>query len=403
VNSSPSIDSCLFAYNSVGVSVEGASSPTIQHSSLYGNYYYAVNNTGNAFCVAADHNWWGAASGPNDASAVTDLCGLGSNAGTGDIVSNNVNYASFLTTGIQNPLLGDVSLNGQVLAYDASLVLQYTSALLVLQPLQLVVGDVSGTGGVTALDATLILQWVAGVIPAFPGNANAAHRAPRGDDAAAIPTGGHFLLSLGTAVRVGDEWQVPVQMSADLPAYAFELGVTGGDAATFTSATPADGGRVLHADGVTNGRAATSMAAITPLTPGTVATLHFVAGTGDFHAPQIAFARVNETVVTAQAPVVPNAPSVSFLGRPSPNPAKNSSHMDLAIAPSQSGVRASVKVLDIAGRTLRTLVDGALPAGTRSVDWDLADDSGHRVPAGLYFVRAQAGTFQATHRLIVVR
>ena len=44
-----------------------------------------------------------------------------------------------------------------------------------------------------------------------------------------------------------------------------------------------------------------------------------------------------------------------------------------------------------------------LPAGTRSVDWDLADDAGHRVPAGLYFVRAQAGTFQATHRLIVVR
>ena len=112
---------------------------------------------------------------------------------------------------------------------------------------------------------------------------------------------------------------------------------------------------------------------------------------------------MNEVVVTSQAPVVPNTPSVSFLGRPSPNPAKTSSHMDLAIAASQSGARTSVKVLDIAGRTLRTLLDGVLPAGTRSVDWDLADDTGHRVPAGLYFVRAQAGTFQATHRLIVVR
>ena len=83
VNSSPSIDSCLVTYNSVGISVEGASNPTITGSSLYGNTWYAVNNSGNSFCVNAEGNWWGAADGPNDASATLDLCSMADNLGFG--------------------------------------------------------------------------------------------------------------------------------------------------------------------------------------------------------------------------------------------------------------------------------------------------------------------------------
>ena len=114
-----------------------------------------------------------AASGPTDASAVADLCGIGSNAGLGDDVTNNVDYVPFATSGILNPLLGDFSLNGQVLAFDASLVLQFSVSAIPLNDLQKLNADVSGLGGITAFDASLILQYAAGLIPAFPAASNA--------------------------------------------------------------------------------------------------------------------------------------------------------------------------------------------------------------------------------------
>src|SRR5262249_2235532 len=110
-------DSCLFAYDYVGLSAEGASNPTARGCTFLGNTYFGVNNSGSSFCVNAEGSWWGASSGPNDASSTADLCGLGSNAGSGDKVSNNVDYAPFVTSGIVSPLLGDVSLNGQVRAF----------------------------------------------------------------------------------------------------------------------------------------------------------------------------------------------------------------------------------------------------------------------------------------------
>ena len=48
---------------------------------------------------------------------------------------------------------------------------------------------------------------------------------------------------------------------------------------------------------------------------------------------------------------------------------------------------------DVAGRAIRTLADGWMPAGEHSVVWDQTDDAGHRMHAGLYFVR-----FEAAHR-----
>ncbi len=403
VNSSPTIDSTLFAYNQVGISAEGSSNPAVHGCSIYGNTYYGINNTGAAFCVNAEGNWWGAPSGPNDASATADLCGLGTNAGTGDLVSNNVDYLPFATSGIQNALLGDVSLNGQVLAYDASLVLQYAVSAISLSPLQLLVGDVSGAAGVTAFDASLILQYVAGVIPAFPAAANGVQRAA--DVVAAREFArraqGRFEVTLGDARREGDEWLVPVTVTGDAPIWALELRLAGGDAGALAGVTASDGERVLRAVQPGEGAAAAALAALEPLTAGGVAVLRFTAGTAGFRAPTLAFARVNENLVTLS--VTPAAPTLSFLGRPSPNPVRESSVLRLAIAPADAGAPARVRVMDVAGRAVRTLHDGPLAAGVHPLTWDLTSDAGRAVPAGLYFVRANLRGGVFTQRLIVVR
>jgi hypothetical protein len=65
-------------------------------------------------------------------------------------------------------LPGDVSGNGSITAYDASLVLQYVVGLRELSDEDIDVADVTGDGNVTVLDAALILQYTVGLITQFP-------------------------------------------------------------------------------------------------------------------------------------------------------------------------------------------------------------------------------------------
>jgi len=405
VNSAPTADSCLFANNSVGVSVEGASNPSLKGCSFLGNTNYAVNNTGGSFCVNAEGSWWGASSGPNDASATTDLCGLGANPGTGDAVSNNVDYAPFASTGIVNPLIGDVSLNGVVRAYDASLVLQYLVALVSLSDLQKLLADVSGTGGITGLDATMILRYVAGTIPAFPAVANAAHRA-RDEDAVhafLARANGDFSVALGAARATGDGWDVPVTVTGDAPIYGVEVRLDGAAAATFTDLT-VNGENVLYERNAADGAVRVAMAARDGLVGGEVATLHFSVPAGTaWTAPQLAWARVNEKVVIDGSTPPPVTPRVAAFALPAPNPARNAVALSLAVSLAEAGLPASVRVVDLAGRTVRTLVDGPLDARVHALIWNLRDDSGRDVAAGIYFVHARVGRLDVTRRLSVVR
>jgi hypothetical protein len=46
---------------------------------------------------------------------------------------------------------------------------------------------------------------------------------------------------------------------------------------------------------------------------------------------------------------------------------------------------------------------GEAGKNTEGADWDAKDDSGAPVPAGVYFARIRAGSFQATTRVVVVR
>ncbi len=64
---------------------------------------------------------------------------------------------------------------------------------------------------------------------------------------------------------------------------------------------------------------------------------------------------------------------------------------------------ARVSVHDAAGRLLATLADGTLVAGKHDFTWNLLRPSGERAPAGLYFVRLQAGSEARTLKWVVVR
>jgi hypothetical protein len=404
VNSSPSVDSCIIAYNYVGVRAEGASSPVIEGCSIYGNSLYGVQNAGSSFCVDARHNYWGAASGPYDPSGVTDLCGSMSSAGSGDNVTQNVDYTDFVTTGLQNPLLGDVSLNGQVRAYDASLVLQYLVPLISLTPLQQLVANVDGGPAINALDASLILQYAAGIITTLPGNQTGAARVPAGLAVArrvVAEAQGTFEVRAGDARRVGDHWEVPILVTGSAPIYGAEIELGGPTAGTLDGVTMAEG--ALEAHGTPGGAAKLVLASAQVIAQGEIAVMRFPGG-DTWQAPLLTWARINNEIVAGSVDVEPPVtPTAAFFAPPAPNPARGPVRLSLGISGREQGVRAFVRVHDLAGRLVRVVHEGALDPGLHDLRWDLRDASGRAVAPGLYLVRAEAGAFRSVRRVVVVR
>jgi len=82
------------------------------------------------------------------------------------IVSNHLGIISAPIVARANP--GDINNDGNITAYDASLVLQHTVELITLSLEQRQVADVTGDRTISTLDAVLILQYTAGLITQFP-------------------------------------------------------------------------------------------------------------------------------------------------------------------------------------------------------------------------------------------
>ena len=66
------------------------------------------------------------------------------------------------------------------------------------------------------------------------------------------------------------------------------------------------------------------------------------------------------------------------------------------------GLRTSLAIYDAAGRRVRSLVDGPVPAGEHRVRWNARDDAGLRLAPGVYFVRLQADRVTRTRPVAVL-
>ncbi len=68
-----------------------------------------------------------------------------------------------------------------------------------------------------------------------------------------------------------------------------------------------------------------------------------------------------------------------------------------------AGGQARLDIYDLAGRRVRALVRGALPAGPHAAAWDGRDDRGRAAPAGVYVVELRAGAARATGRVTLAK
>jgi hypothetical protein len=78
-----------------------------------------------------------------------------------------------------------------------------------------------------------------------------------------------------------------------------------------------------------------------------------------------------------------------------PNPFNPSTSISFDL-PSKSFV--SLKVFDLIGKEVATIVSEEMPAGSYTKQWNAAN-----MPSGVYFYRLQAGTFIETKKLVLLR
>ena len=83
-----------------------------------------------------------------------------------------------------------------------------------------------------------------------------------------------------------------------------------------------------------------------------------------------------------------------------PNPTRGSTTIGFAL-PREANVR--LRVYDVAGRLVRTLVNGQVGAGEGVKIWDGRHDSGAQAAGGVYFYRLETGNQTLTRKMILVR
>jgi hypothetical protein len=95
-----------------------------------------------------------------------------------------------------------------------------------------------------------------------------------------------------------------------------------------------------------------------------------------------------EVHATPGEPRRPAAEASLAVEAPSPNPFRAATTVRFA---TPSGGPVTVRVHDVTGRLVRTLLARSVEPGEQRVTWDGRDDAGRRVSPGVYFVRLHAG------------
>ncbi len=83
-----------------------------------------------------------------------------------------------------------------------------------------------------------------------------------------------------------------------------------------------------------------------------------------------------------------------------PNPFSPSTRLRFTLP---EAAAATVRVYDVAGRRVATLVDGPVAAGDHELTWDGRDEAGRRLAAGMYLARLDAAGVTRTVRMVLAR
>ena len=86
-----------------------------------------------------------------------------------------------------------------------------------------------------------------------------------------------------------------------------------------------------------------------------------------------------------------------------PNPFNPSTTISYNIPEASRPVNVELRVFNLRGQLVKTLVDAQQPAGSYTVHWNGQDKKGQIVSSGIYFYRIQAGDYFKTRKMIIIK
>jgi len=98
----------------------------------------------------------------------------------------------------------------------------------------------------------------------------------------------------------------------------------------------------------------------------------------------------------------PGLPRTFALEQNFPNPFNPATTITYTV-PLGNRERVTLKVYSLRGQLIRTLVDIPKPAGSYTIFWDGADETGRPVPSGVYLYRMKAGDFQQIRKMVLLK
>ncbi|MFC1562573.1 two-component regulator propeller domain-containing protein [candidate division KSB1 bacterium] len=293
------------------------------------------------------------------------------------------------------PLYGDVDFSNTVVTTDASKVLEYRVEKTSFDANQIRRADVSGIGGVTSFDASLILQWVASIIFQFP--IEMPKTSIIGDNRNAEIVISKESGSSNVIVYKIEASKIYDVLSADLEVnYDFRsLKYIGYELSEFMKDF------IVETDKKDDGILSVAMAGIEGISESAeLIFLKFEKMDDVVEDIRLVSALLNESDVEAISNVNKNLPNKFELYQNYPNPFNPKTKIDYQILKESKVV---LKIYNILGQEVKTLINETKPAGSYSIIWDSRNDSGIELPSGIYFYRIIAGDFVRTMKLVIIR
>ncbi len=94
------------------------------------------------------------------------------------------------------------------------------------------------------------------------------------------------------------------------------------------------------------------------------------------------------------------APAAPSLLSARPNPTSGTTEIGLVLP---AGAHVTLRVYDVAGRLIRTLIEGPMPAGVHRARWDGLDARGRAARSGIYFAKLEAGSTIRSEQILLLR
>lgn len=392
-SASPTITNSTLADNANGVRAEGASNPLVNYCDIYDNKYFGVNNINKAFTIDARYNWWGKNSGPTHSS---------NPGGTGDAISDMVEYEPF-RVGTMHPAMGDVSMNGYVQAYDASLILQEVAMLIMFLPEQIAVADVSNNDTISAYDASLVLQYVAGVIDVFPAELKMA--------ANKLQTAGNISVELISEVP-GEQMTLGIFLDEVAQFSAFEMELNFNpqnlEITKVQAAEPVAGMNMVQNLDAKTGKLFVAMAGIQEITQeGPVLYLTYsYKRENQFSVDfQITKALANEGMLKQNTDLYRingtalgiEVPKENESARVFPNP--TSGTVSITYKVDSENERVTLSIYDVLGSKVDQLIDKPQHEGKYHMRFNLKEMLG--MPDGIYYLKLTIGSNTSVHKIML--